>query len=174
MTVPPRAGGPKKDKHNEGQIRDHGSHPGLALVPPFGRDVIESLIPHRPPFLLVDEILELEPGKRVVGRREIRADDWWFPGHFPARPVMPGVLTIEAIAQAGAVAVLAAEEHRGKVPFFAGIDDCRFKRVVEPGDVLTLECEFTRVRGPLAKGEGRALVGDELAAQAVLTVFVGE
>jgi 3-hydroxyacyl-[acyl-carrier-protein] dehydratase len=141
---------------------------------PFGRDVIESLIPHRPPFLLVDEVLELDPGKRVVGRREIRADDWWFAGHFPDRPVMPGVLTIEAIAQAGAVAVLADEANRGKIPFFAGIDDCRFKRVVEPGDLLRMECEFVRVRGPIAKGEGRALVGDELAAEAVLTVFVGE
>ena len=141
--------------------------------PPFGRDVIESLIPHRPPFLLVDEILELEPGKRVVARREVRTDDWWFAGHFPGRPVMPGVLTIEAIAQAGAVAVLADAANTGKVPFFAGIDDCRFKRVVEPGDVLTLECEFVRVRGPMAKGEGRARVGDELAASATLTVFVG-
>jgi 3-hydroxyacyl-[acyl-carrier-protein] dehydratase len=141
---------------------------------PFGRDVIESLIPHRPPFLLVDEIVELEPGKRVVGRREIRADDWWFPGHFPERPVMPGVLTIEAIAQAGAVAVLADEANRGKIPFFAGIDNARFKRIVEPGDVLTLECEFVRFRAPIAKGQGRALVGDELAAEAMLTVFVGE
>jgi len=141
---------------------------------PFGRDVIEQLIPHRPPFLLVDEILELEPGKRVVGRREIRADDWWFAGHFPQRPVMPGVLTIEAIAQAGAVAVLADEANRGKIPFFAGIDDCRFKRVVEPGDVLTLECDFVRVRGAIAKGEGRASVDGELAAQATLTVFVAE
>ena len=142
-------------------------------TPPFGRDVIESLIPHRPPFLLVDEILELEPGKRVVGRREIRADDWWFPGHFPQRPVMPGVLTIEAIAQCGAVAVLADEANRGKIPFFAGIDDCRFKRVVEPGDVLDLECEFVRVRGPIAKGQGRASVADETAVEATLTVFVG-
>ena len=141
---------------------------------PFGRDVIESLIPHRAPFLLVDEILELEPGTRVVGRREIRADDWWFPGHFPERPVMPGVLTIEAIAQTGAVAILAADEYRGKIPFFGGIDHCRFKRIVEPGDVLTLECEFVRVRGPIAKGQGRALVGDELAAEAMLTVFTGE
>ena len=141
---------------------------------PFGRDVIEQLIPHRAPFLLVDEILELEPGKRVVGRREIRADDWWFPGHFPQRPVMPGVLTIEAIAQAGAVAVLADEANRGKMPFFAGIDDCRFKRIVEPGDVLTLECEFVRVRGPIAKGQGRASVGDEVAAEAMLTVFVAD
>jgi 3-hydroxyacyl-[acyl-carrier-protein] dehydratase len=143
-----------------------------AVAPPFGREVIESLIPHRPPFLLVDEILELEPGARVVGRREVRADDWWFSGHFPQRPVMPGVLTIEAIAQCGAVAVLAAAENEGKIPFFGGIDDCRFKRVVEPGDVLTLECEFVRVRGPIAKGKGRALVGDELAAEALLTVFV--
>ena len=141
---------------------------------PFGRDVIESLIPHRPPFLLVDEILELEPGKRVVGRREIRADDWWFPGHFPERPVMPGVLTIEAIAQAGAVAVLADEANAGKIPFFAGIDNVKFKRIVEPGDVLMLECEFVRYRPPIAKGQGRALVGDEVAAEAMLTVFIGE
>ena len=146
----------------------------MTVAAPFGRDVIEQLIPHRPPFLLVDEILELEPGKRVVGRREVRPDDWWFAGHFPARPVMPGVLTVEAIAQAGAVAVLADEANRGKIPFFAGIDDCRFKRVVEPGDVLTLECDFVRVRGAIAKGEGRASVDGELAAQATLTVFVAE
>ena len=145
-----------------------------APAAPFGRETIESIIPHRPPFLLVDEIVELDPGKRVVGRREISADDWWFAGHFPGRPVMPGVLTVEAIAQAGAVAVLAAEANRGKIPFFAGIDDCRFKRVVEPGDTLTLECEFVRVRGPIAKGEGRAMVDGELAAEAMLTVFVGE
>jgi 3-hydroxyacyl-[acyl-carrier-protein] dehydratase len=145
-----------------------------AITAPFGRDVIESLIPHRPPFLLVDEILELDPGKRVVGRREIRHDDWWFPGHFPERPVMPGVLTIEAIAQAGAVAVLAHPEYAGKIPFFAGIDDCSFKRVVEPGDTLTLECEFVRVRGPVAIGQGRATVDGELAASAKLKVFVAE
>ena len=143
------------------------------ITAPFGRDVIESLIPHRPPFLLVDEILELDPGKRVVGRREIRADDWWFPGHFPDRPVMPGVLTIEAIAQCGAVAVLSAPDNAGKIPFFAGIDDCRFKRVVEPGDVLDLECEFLRVRGPIAKGQGRASVAGETAVEAMLTVFIG-
>jgi 3-hydroxymyristoyl/3-hydroxydecanoyl-(acyl carrier protein) dehydratase len=128
--------------------------------PPFGRDVIESLIPHRPPFLLVDEILELDPGKRAVGRREVRADDWWFPGHFPERPVMPGVLTIEAIAQTGAVAVLAHEENAGKLrsspaSTAAGSRGRRAGRRAHVGG------EFVRVRGPIAKGQGRALVGDE-------------
>jgi 3-hydroxyacyl-[acyl-carrier-protein] dehydratase len=140
---------------------------------PFGRETIESIIPHRPPFLLVDEVLELEPGRRVVGRFVVPPDGWWFQGHFPDRPVMPGVLTIEAIAQCGAVAVLADELNSGKIPFFAGIDRCRFKRVVEPGDVLELECAFERVRGPIAKGQGRASVGSETAAEAMLTVFVG-
>jgi 3-hydroxyacyl-[acyl-carrier-protein] dehydratase len=142
-------------------------------APPFGRETIESIIPHRPPFLLVDEVLELEPGKRVRGRLLVQEDGWWFPGHFPDRPVMPGVLTIEAIAQCGAVAVLADEANRGKVPYFAAIDGCRFKRVVSPGDVLDLECEFVRVRGPIAKGQGRASVDGEVAAEAMLTVFVG-
>jgi 3-hydroxyacyl-[acyl-carrier-protein] dehydratase len=86
---------------------------------------------------------------------------------------MPGVLIVEAMAQTGAVAVLAEEENRGRIAFFAGIDDCRFKRVVEPGDVVDLECEFVRVRGPIAKGEGRASVGGDIAAEAMLTVFVG-
>src|SRR6266487_4475538 len=130
-----------------------------APAAPFGRETIESIIPHRPPFLLVDEVLELEPGRKVRGRFLVPEDGWWFQGHFPDRPVMPGVLTVEA--------------NRGKIPFFAGIDDCRFKRVVEPGDVLELECEFLRVRGPIAKGQGRASVDGEVAVEAMLTVFVG-
>jgi 3-hydroxyacyl-[acyl-carrier-protein] dehydratase len=146
----------------------------IDLTVPFGRETIESIIPHRAPFLLVDEIVELEPGRRVVGKLTVPADGWWFPGHFPGRPVMPGVLTIEAIAQCGAVAVLSATANAGKIPFFAGIDDCRFKRVVEPGDVLDLECEFVKVRGPIAKGEGRASVAGETAVEAMLTVFVGD
>jgi 3-hydroxyacyl-[acyl-carrier-protein] dehydratase len=141
-------------------------------VAPFGQEVIESILPHRPPFLLLDEVTELEPGRRVVARRAVKADDWWFPGHFPGRPVMPGVLIVEAMAQAGAVAVLIEEANRGKLAFFAGIDDCRFKRIVEPGDVLTLTCEIDTVRGPIGRGKAQAHVGEALAARGTLTFAV--
>ena len=140
--------------------------------PPFGRAEIEQILPHRDPFLLIDEVLELEPGRHVVARRAVEADDWWFPGHFPARPVMPGVLIVEAMAQAGAVAVLAEEQNRGRIAFFAGIDDCRFKRVVEPGETLTLTCEIDQVRGPIGRGRATAHVGGELAARGTLTFAV--
>jgi 3-hydroxyacyl-[acyl-carrier-protein] dehydratase len=141
-------------------------------APPFGRDVIEQILPHREPFLLIDEVLELEPARRVVARREVRADDWWFAGHFPDRPVMPGVLIVEAMAQTGAVAVLSEEENRGRIAFFAGIDDCRFKRIVEPGDTLTLTCEIDQVRGPIGRGKATAHVGETLAARGTLTFAV--
>ena len=139
---------------------------------PFGRRELETILPHRDPFLLIDEVLELEPGRRVVARREVRAEDPWFAGHFPGRPVMPGVLIVEAMAQTGAVAVLVEEQNRGRIAFFAGIDDCRFKRVVEPGDVLTLTCEIDAVRGPIGRGKATAHVGAELAARGTLTFAV--
>src|SRR5437763_11576328 len=116
------------------------------LQAPFGRDVIQTIIPHRDPFLFLDEVVELEPGARVLARKQVREDEWFFPGHFPGRPIMPGVIIVEALAQAGAVAVLSVEENRGKLALFAGIDDVRFKRIVSPGDELTLTCEVDSAR----------------------------
>ena len=144
----------------------------MVPTPPFGRREIESILPHRAPFLLLDEVLELVPGQRVAAAYRVPEDGWWFAGHFPERPVMPGVLIVEAMAQTGAVAVLVEEENRGKIAFFAGIDDCRFKRVVEPGDVLTVTCEIDTIRGPIGRGKATAHVGDALAARGTLTFAV--
>ena len=135
----------------------------------LGREEIEAILPHREPFLLIDEVVELEPGERVVARKTVRPDEWYLAGHFPGRPVMPGVLIVEAMAQAGAVAVLAQEENRGRLALFAGIDGVRFKRIVEPGDELTLSCEIESVRGPIGRGRAIARVGDELAVRGTLT-----
>jgi 3-hydroxyacyl-[acyl-carrier-protein] dehydratase len=139
---------------------------------PFGRDEIEAILPHREPFLLIDEVVELEPGRRVVARKTVREDEWYLAGHFPGRPVMPGVLIVEAMAQTGAVAVLSEKENRGRLALFAGIDDVRFKRIVEPGDVLELRCDLERVRGPIGRGKASAHVGGELAARGTLTFAV--
>ena len=144
----------------------------MVPTPPFGRREIESILPHRAPFLLLDEVLELVPGQRVAAAYRVPEDGWWFAGHFPERPVMPGVLIVEAMAQTGAVAVLVEEENRGKIAFFAGIDDCRFKRIVEPDDVLTLACEIDTIRGPIGRGKATAHVGDALAARGTLTFAV--
>jgi 3-hydroxyacyl-[acyl-carrier-protein] dehydratase len=141
-------------------------------VTPIGREAIEAILPHRDPFLLLDEVLELEPGKRVVARKKVREDEFWTQGHFPGRPVMPGVLIVEAMAQAGAVAVLSEEENRGKIALFAGIDGVRFKRIVEPGDELELTCELETVRGPVGRGKARATVDGKLAARGTLTFAV--
>jgi 3-hydroxyacyl-[acyl-carrier-protein] dehydratase len=138
----------------------------------LGRDEIEAILPHRPPFLLIDEVVELEPGSRVVARKHVRDDEFWISGHFPGRPVMPGVLIVEAMAQTGAVAVLSEEENRGRIAFFAGIDDVRFKRIVEPGDELELECELERIRGPIGRGKATAKVDGKLAARGTLTFAV--
>jgi 3-hydroxyacyl-[acyl-carrier-protein] dehydratase len=138
----------------------------------LGRAEIEAILPHREPFLLIDEVVELEPGERVVARKKVRPDEWYLAGHFPGRPVMPGVLIVEAMAQTGAVAVLSQEENRGRIALFAGIDDVRFKRIVEPGDELELECTLEAVRGPVGKGKATARVDGELAARGTLTFAV--
>jgi 3-hydroxyacyl-[acyl-carrier-protein] dehydratase len=139
---------------------------------PFGRDVIESILPHRDPFLLLDTVDELEPGARVVARKRVTQDDC--AGHFPGNPIMPGVKMIEALAKAGAVAVLSEEENQGKLALFAGIDGVRFKRIVRPGDELTLECTLEEVRGPIGRGKARATVDGQLAVRGTLTFALGE
>ena len=135
---------------------------------------IEQILPHRDPFLLLDEVVDLQPGERVVARKRVRDDEWYLRGHFPGRPIMPGVLIVEAMAQTGAVAVLADEANRGKLALFAGIDDVRFKRIVEPGDELELTCELERVRGPIGRGKATASVDGELAARGTLTFAVAD
>ena len=144
----------------------------METKPLLDRRAIEAILPHREPFLLIDEVVELEPGSRVVARKKVRPDEWYLSGHFPGRPIMPGVLIVEAMAQTGAVAVLSEEENRGRLALFAGIDGVRFKRIVEPGDELELTCDLEKVRGPIGKGRAEARVGGELAARGVLTFAV--
>jgi 3-hydroxyacyl-[acyl-carrier-protein] dehydratase len=144
----------------------------LTKLPVLSRADIEAVLPHRDPFLLLDEVVELEPGERVVARKRVRPDEWYLSGHFPGRPIMPGVLIVEAMAQAGAVAVLSEEANRGKLALFAGIDGVRFKRVVEPGDELELTCDLERVRGPVGRGKATATVDGKLAARGTLTFAV--
>ncbi|MFS0593360.1 3-hydroxyacyl-ACP dehydratase FabZ [Cytobacillus horneckiae] len=126
---------------------------------------IKEIIPHRYPFLLVDKILEVEEGQKAIGIKNVTANEEFFNGHFPDYPVMPGVLIVEALAQVGAVAMLKKEENRGRLAFFTGIDKCRFKRQVKPGDQLRLEVEMTRVKGPIGKGKGIATVDGELVCE---------
>lgn len=123
------------------------------------------LLPHRSPFLFVDEVLELEPGVSARARWFVDPESAFFAGHFPGNPILPGVIIVEALAQTGALAALAEPDSAGKLALFAGIDNTRFKRVVRPGDELVLETRLTRRRGPLGAGEGVATVGGEVACQ---------
>lgn len=134
---------------------------------------IQEIIPHRYPFLLVDRILEIEPGLKAKGIKAVTASEYYFQGHFPQEHVMPGVLIIEALAQTGAVAVLSLEENKGKIAYFAGINKARFKRKVKPGDTLTLDVEIIKSRGGIGIGKAIASVGDEVAVEAEIMFAIG-
>ena len=140
----------------------------------LGIKEIEAILPHRHPFLLIDRIEELDPGKRAVGKKCVTYNEPFFNGHFPQEPVMPGVLIVEALAQVGAVAVLMQEENKGKLGYFGGIKNCKFRRKVVPGDKLKLEARIIRQKGPLVIGEAVASVDGEVAVKAELSVMIGK
>ena len=134
---------------------------------------IMEIIPHRYPFLLIDTIEELKPGVRALGKKCVSMNEPYFQGHFPGNPVMPGVLIIEALAQVGAVAILSRPEWKGRTAYFAGIDKAKFRQKVLPGDVLMLEMEIIKVKGPVGVGKATATVNGKVAATAELTFAIG-
>jgi 3-hydroxyacyl-[acyl-carrier-protein] dehydratase len=142
------------------------------LTLPLEAAEIMRIIPHRYPFLLIDRVVELEPGKRVVAVKNVTVNEPQFTGHFPDRPIMPGVLMVEALAQAGAVAVLSLPEYAGKLVLFAGIDECRFRRTVLPGDTLLLKVELEKLRGVFGRGRAVASVDGEVAVEATISFVI--
>lgn len=135
---------------------------------------IMEIIPHRQPFLLIDRIEELEEGKRVVATKNVTYNEPFFNGHFPQEPVMPGVLQIEAMAQAGAVAIMSQEEYKGKIGYFGGVDKVKFKKKVVPGDVLRIKLEIDKMKRNIGVGHGTAYVGDEVACSVGQFLFIIE
>lgn len=134
---------------------------------------IKAIIPHRYPFLLIDRVLEIVEGEKVVAIKNVTNNEEFFNGHFPQEPVMPGVLIIEAMAQAGAVAILSMEEHKGKTVYFGGIDKAKFRAKVVPGDTLRFEVEIVKLKKVAGIGRGVAYVGDKKVAEAELTFMIG-
>lgn len=130
---------------------------------------IQKKIPHRYPFLLVDKIIEMEPGKSAIGIKNVTINEPFFQGHFPQKPIMPGVLMVEAMAQVAGIACSDLEGNEGKIGVFTGIDNCKFRRQVSPGDTLRIEINIITFRRGIAKAEGKAYVGDELACAANIT-----
>ncbi|MBE0446494.1 MAG: 3-hydroxyacyl-ACP dehydratase FabZ [Actinobacteria bacterium] len=138
----------------------------------LGIEEIQGIIPHRYPFLLIDRIIEYEPGKKAKGVKNTTVNEPFFDGHFPNNPVMPGVLIVEALAQVGAVSILSLGENKGKTALFAGINGFRFRKLVVPGDQLVLEVEITKLRGPIGKGKAVASVDGEIVAEGELTFAI--
>lgn len=139
----------------------------------LGIKEIQEILPHRYPFLLIDRVEEIEEGKRVVAYKNVTMNEYFFQGHFPQEPVMPGVLIIEALAQAGAVAILKMEKNKGKIAYFTAIDKAKFRRKVVPGDVLKLEVEIIKLKGPAGVGKAVASVDGKIAVEAELMFFIG-
>ncbi len=137
-------------------------------------DEIQKILPHRPPFLLVDRIDELEPGVGATGRKCVSMNEPFFQGHFPGKAVMPGVIILEALAQVGAVCMLTIPGNEGKIVFFGGMDKVKFKRQVVPGDVLTLKVEITKSKGNFGVGDAIAYVDDKIAVEAIFTFAIGQ
>ncbi len=137
-------------------------------------DQIQKILPHRPPFLLIDRIDELEPGKHAVGRKCVTMNEPYFVGHFPGKAVMPGVIILEALAQTGAIVMLTIEKNIGKLAYFGGMDKVKFKRQVVPGDVLTLDVEIIKSKGSFGVGSAKAYVEDQVAVEAIFTFAIGD
>lgn len=140
----------------------------MEIALPLDTMAIRELLPHRYPFLLVDKVIEMTPGERAVGIKNVTANEEFFQGHFPEYPVMPGVLIVEAMAQVGGVALLSLEEHQGKMALFAGINNVRFKRQVKPGDALRMEVELGQFRRGIGTGTATATVEGEVACKGEL------